>query len=280
MARSESQGFRIQTQRPSLHVGNTLPGSNPRASYNDPAQVRQWAANSAAGAEAWINGQFDMACSNNLPVDCVTSSTSGAYPVTHGLQTQFPFALPAAQQANGLGFHYPVEGQYPRIAPGSRDIDLEILNTQEPEFSMDHHEGIDLNDYTIPGDNQMYFASNADGVLSDPNAQGLSLPTEWSSHGFNGDLTTDSCCAPQPMTLSPSSGFEVTSSSSYSQHSFLDTPTSMAVPEDFTWSSDHMGQGDNGTYLPLNVPETLQLPSALASSDDTRFDMQYLVFLR
>ncbi len=245
----------------------SMSSSGHRTFFNDPAQVRQWAANSATGSDTIVDVPSYRHCSASYGIDpsmttaapqipgCVSALRSDVshvsfqhlthMPETNGAGSVYdPFSPTSAGNTAspidpGLGFH-----QFQDI-----DSSVGVLEEQYPR---------DFWQFPTTGTDDVMFASQV-------------APSSLAMGGHNGDsgyragwsmapiqagdkiLSTGVSSTAYPMACSPLSAVDPSVSSSFSQSSFLgpqpNTPISPAFQEG-TWPAEQNGTLEENALFP------------------------------
>ena len=244
--------------------------------FNDPAQVQQWAANSAtafASPEDLVGQDQYKTGYGDAPLMTRTDSLPGSFPMSRSSASR----VPVQQAANsGLGA-IPGLNYNDLCPPGSQvstglHTGLQFQQAAAFETNMDARAGQYYQEalsYPTPASEDMVVFPNyaatptamegqSNNACFDP-SQWPQMPCASSDETINAGLP----CASSSMTWSPLSAVDPSLSSSYSHNSLLgpepDTPVSQAA-QDGIWSADQ----DNTHFPNFNLDESLQYQPSLS----------------
>ena len=274
---SQSQGL--------AHTGVTSSGSGPsqialeqRMYCNDPAQVQQWAANSATGFNPFedLSGQEHYSASyGSAPMMARTDSQlPRSFPMSRSSVSPVSLQQPTQDFGAAPGIDY--NNFYTCSTGAATGLEAGLNIQQAPSYgsivdfapSQYNH---DAWSYPTPTPDDMLYANYA--AIPNTTMEGQSHNTcfqptwpQMSCPSGDESLNTGINYAPNPMSGSPLSAVDPSVSSSYSQNSFVgpepDTPISQAIQEG-TWSPDR----DNGCFQGFNIGESMQFSSPVDYAD-------------
>ena len=273
---SGSPAGSFHDEQPLFRSSASVASSDHRTFFNDPAQVRQWAVNSATGSDTAVDFLGYGHCSASYGIDpSMTTAVphmQGSVSVLRSDTSHLSFHnLTHMPETNGTGINYdtfssttlgnttsPIEsglGFHP-----FQDIDSNVghLEEQYPrEFW--HFPATDADD-------AMFTNPVAPSVLARGGSNGDSgYHSGWSMTPVQtGDeiLSAGLPCTSYPMAYSPLSAVDPSVSSSFSQNSFLgqqpNTPISPAFHE-AAWSSEQAGTlEDNAMFPAFTIGDSMQ----------------------
>ena len=254
----------------------SMTGSDHRTFFNDPAQVRQWAANSATGSDTIADapgyGQCSASYGINPSMTTVAPQMQGSASVLRSDVSRISFQhLSHLPETNGTGVNYDA---FARTNAGStaspidpglgfhtfQDIDSN-LGTLDEQYSREFWQFPTAGADDVMFTNQVTPNLLAMGGRSDDSG----YRSGWSMAPVRaGDdiISTGVPCTSYPMACSPLSAVDPSVSSSFSQSSFLgpqpNTPISPAFQEG-TWSADHAGTlEENAVFPAFTIGESME----------------------
>ncbi len=254
----------------------SMTSSDHRTFFNDPAQVRQWAANSAAGSDTFVDVPAYGHCSASYGIDpsmtTVAPQMPGSVSALRSDVSHFSFQpLSHMPETNGAGLNYeafsptstgnatsPVD---PRLGfQPFQDIDsnLGALEEQYPrEFWQFPTTGADNEMFT----NQVAPSSLAMGAPNEDSGYRSGWPMAPAQTGDE-ILGTGVPCTAYPLACSPLSAVDPSVCSSFSQSSFLgpqpNTPISPTFQEG-TWPAEQAGTlEENAVFPAFTIGESME----------------------
>ena len=242
--------------------------------FNDPAQVQQWAANSAtafASPEDLVGQDQYKTGYGDPPMMTRTDSLPGSFPMSRSSASR----IPMQQAVNGLGA---IPGMsYSDLCPSGSQVPAGMhtgLSFQQAaafESNMDartgqyYHEALS---YPTPASEDVVFPhyAAAPTPMEGQSNNACFDPSQWPQMPCaSGDETLNAGlpCTSNSMTWSPLSAVDPSLSSSYSHNSLLgpepDTPVSQAA-QDGLWSADQ----DNTHFQNFNLDEPVQYQPSIS----------------
>ena len=271
---SLSQGY-IHTGMASSGVGPSKVAGEEKMYCNDPAQVQQWAADSAAEAASFqdiIPQELYSTSYGDAPLMTRTSSQPlGSFPMSRSPGSCFPVQQPVLEYAQGMDHN----GLCNTDPTTGLETALNLPLPQVPEYGghIDFSSTQCLPDawsYSAPPtDSPMYanYTPMPDAILD---AQGnVNLQPTWPqiSCSAGEELLNASVAYPSNLLSgSPVSAVDPSVSSSYSQNSFVgpepDTPISQAI-QDGKWSPDL----ETGCFQGFSLSDPMHFSTPLEYSD-------------
>ena len=263
----------------------------PNHKNHAPDRTAQWAANSATTPDVATGDDFpgydSASYKNDMPVTSVAHETPGAFPFPHFDMMQAPSQFLSMYQSYGVEETYHDTGV---TSAGSHFPGMEVA------FEMPQGHAFDMTQL-IQGEqhytnsspvNNLAYQSMTTGsffpglaelhppMVLGSNDGGYALPAEWDHQVMYQDNTVG---VSQPLEYSPASGLAPSTSSSYSQHSFLgqlpDTPVSMDLHEDWPIGEPGPMNGDNGSFPHFSAGGAMQIQTAFdLPVDSGRFAFQ------
>ena len=245
----------------------SMMNSDHRTLFNDPAQVRQWAANSATGSDTSADVPSYVHCSASYGISPSTTTVAPPMPgclsvlrpdVSHISFQQFT-QMP---ETNGAGFNY--DAFSPNNAEnGASPIDsgLGFLPYQDIDNgvgALEQQYPRDFWHFSTPSVDETMFSNQvASGLLAmggrnDDSGYHSGWPIAPTQAGDE-ILSTSAPCTTYPMACSPLSAVDPSVSSSFSRSSFLgpqpNTPISPVFQEG-NWSAEQIGTLEENAMFP------------------------------
>lgn len=272
---SQGQGYH-HTGVVSSGAGLSKTTREERMYCNDPAQVQQWAADSAAKATGFLDPLSQDHCSNIYGEAPVMTSTSsqlpGSFPMSHSYdsRTSAQPSVPDFETLPGMDHNN-------LCSIGSTTgLEAALDMQQAPEYGSNFDFTTsqyipDIWSYPTPStDSAIYtnFAPVPDSMLDVQGSNPCFQPSWPQMSCSTGDESFHGSVAytTNPVSESPLSAVDPSVSSSYSQNSFAgpepDTPISQAIQEG-KWSPDL----DNGCFQGFSVGESMQFATAMDYND-------------
>ena len=245
----------------------SVTSSDHRTLFNDPAQVRQWAANSATGSDTLVDVPGYGNCSASYGVDPSMTSVApqmpGSVSVLCSDVSQFSFQhLAHLPETNGAGINYDT------FSPAT------VGNTTCPiDHGLGFHPFQDIDgslgtlDGQYPRDFWQFPTTGTDDAMFTNQVASNHLAMEgrnvdsgcrsgWPMTPVQaGDeiLSTGLPCTSHPMACSPLSAVDPSVSSSFSHSSFLGPQPNTPISPDFqenTWSAEQSGSLEENAMFP------------------------------
>ena len=251
-----------------LFRGSTsMTSSDHRTLFNDPAQVRQWAANSATGSDTLVDVPGYHQCSGSYGIDPSMTTVAPQMPGSVSVlcsdvsQISFPH-LTHIPETNGAGINYNT------FLPTAAGNTASPIN---PGLRFHPFQDIDADGGTLdeqyPRDFwQFPTTDTADGIFTNQAASNaLAMGGRNDDSGYRsgwpmtpvqaGDeiLSTGVPCTSYPLACSPLSAVDPSVSSSFSHSSFLGPQPNTPISPEFhesTWSTEQPGTLEESAMFP------------------------------
>lgn len=256
-----------------------------------PNRVAQWAANSAMSPDLAMGHGFpgydSASYRNDMSVTSVAHETPGVFPFPHPDIMQAPSQFLSMYQSYGIEETYRDMGA---TSAGSNFPGMDIA------FGMPQGHAFDMTQinpgeqcYTnSPSVNNLAYQTMTTGgffpglaelhppMVLGNNDGGYASPAEWDHQVMYQDNAVG---VSQPLEYSPASGIAPSTSSSYSQHSFVgqlpDTPVSMDLHEDWPIGEPGPLNGDHENLPNFSAGSALQIQTSFnLPTDSGRFAFQ------
>ena len=248
------QGDLPHTRTDSSNQGNG-------ASYHNPNCVRQWAKSSAVSMNSFMGHGPDSVVNSELSYDFISPAMDGIVssaefcdPHTQSLSIESPQRIDFVTQCTSHSGQTDYNHDIMSTMTGLEGHDMElpfVPNENQYDNSLAYPSDQYVHPISMLDDMSFFESAGAQSMCHQTSTQGYQdRSTEWispdSSPEFNGIPVAEMVPAPPPMQLN------TLESAAWSGHA--------SIPS-----------GTHGTFQPVGVPETTQLPQANCHIDD-RFD--------
>lgn len=265
-------------EQPLFRSNASMSSSDHRTFFNDPAQVRQWAVNSATGSDTAVDVPGYGQCSASYGIDpsmtTVVPRMQGSVSLLRSDVSHMSFHnLTHIPETNGIGINYDT---FSPTASGNTTSPIEPGLGFHPFQDLDSSVGHLEEQY--PQEFWQFPATGADDAMFTnpvpPSLLAIGGPNGDSGYRSGWSMTPVQTgdeilsaalpCTSYPTAYSPLSAVDPSVSSSFSQSSFLgpqpNTPISPAFHE-ATWARDQAGTLEENAMFPaFTIGDSMQGP--------------------